>query len=322
MDKSIFNRPGLYIRFKDKNTIERIVVGTKGVKGLSPVDYRKEIRDFCDCNFSSFEKRFSKRTLKLLYDKLTEKQLGYIIKSSIDDAKKIEAVNESAGATLLGRFNTAWDTRDTDYHGDMEFLKDTAEKLTVWNYQALTIQHKVKMFFPVITHLELLKNDLEKFVRSTVFYKAVSFFENGEEIKYLFFDDVEKYYAYLMFLFYNRKEMPCECELCGGYFIPKTKKKALYCDRVFKDGKTCKEIGPGIKHKMQTEKDPVLETYEREKNKMYKRMERAQLFGETPKSISADEYFAWLDKAKQVKNQYLKDEITAEDALEAIMDEG
>ena len=44
---------------------------------------------------------------------------------------------------------------------------------------------------------------------------------------------------------------------------------------------------------------------------MYKRMERAQLFGETPKSISADEYFAWLDKAKQVKNQYLKDEITA-----------
>ena len=71
---------------------------------------------------------------------------------------------------------------------------------------------------------------------------------------------------------------------------------------------------------MQTEKDPVLKTYEREKNKMYKRMERAQLFGETPKSISADEYFAWLDKAKQVKNQYLKDEITAEDALETIME--
>ena len=58
MDKSIFNRPGLYIRFKDKNTIERIVVGTKGVKELNPVDYRKEIQDFCDCNFSSFEKRF------------------------------------------------------------------------------------------------------------------------------------------------------------------------------------------------------------------------------------------------------------------------
>lgn len=112
--------------------------------------------------------------------------------------------------------------------------------------------------------------------------------------------------------------------MCGRYFIPKTKKKTLYCDRVFKEGKTCKGIGPGpgIKHKMQTEKDSVLETYEREKNKMYKRMERVQLFGETPKSISADEYFTWLDKAKQVKNQYLKDEITAEDALEAIMDEG
>ena len=321
MDKSIFNRPGLYIRFKDKNTIERIVVGKKGVKELNPVDYRKEIQDFCDCNFSSYEKRFSNRTLKLLHDKLTEKQLGYIIKSSIDDAEKIEAVNESAGATLLGRFNTAWDIRDTDYHGDMEFLKDTAEKLTVWNYQVLTIQHKVKMFFPFITHLELFKNDLEKFVRNTVFYKAISFFENEEEVKYLFFDDVENYYAYLMFLFYYRKETPCECELCGEYFIPKTKKKTLYCDRVFKEGKTCKEIGPVIKHKMQTEKDPVLETYEREKNKMYKRMERTQLFGETPKSVSADEYFTWLDMVKQVKNQYLKNEISAEDALEVIMKE-
>lgn len=322
MDKSIFNRPGLYIRFKDQNAIERIAVEAKGVKEFSPIDYRKEIQDFCDCDLSSFEKRFSNRTSRLLHEKLTEKQLGYIIKSSIEDAEKIEAVNESAGAILLGRLNTAWDIRNTDYPGDMEFLKDTAEKLSVWNVQTLTIQHKLKMFFPVIAHLELLEKDLKKFVHDTVFYKAVSYFENGEEIKYLFFDDGENYYAYLMFLFYNRKEMPCECELCGEYFIPKTKKKTLYCDRVFKDGKTCKEIGPGIKHKMQTEKDPVLETYEREKNKMYKRMERTQLFGETPKSISADEYFTWLDKAKQVKNQYLKDEISAEDALEAIMDEG
>lgn len=322
MDKSIFNRPGLYIRFKDQNAIERIAVEAKGVKEFSPIDYRKEIQDFCDCDLSSFEKRFSNRTSRLLHEKLTEKQLGYIIKSSIEDAEKIEAVNESAGAILLGRLNTAWDIRNTDYPGDMEFLKDTAEKLTVWNVQALTIQHKMKMFFPVVTHLALIENGLEKFVRETVFYKAVSCFENGEEMKYLFFDDVENYYAYLMFLFYNRKEMPCECELCGEYFIPKTKKKTLYCDRVFKEGKTCKEIGPGIKHKMQREKDPVLETYEREKNKMYKRMERVQLFGETPKSISADEYFTWLDKAKQVKNQYLKEEITTEDALEAIMDEG
>ena len=65
----------------------------------------------------------------------------------------------------------------------------------------------------------------------------------------------------------------------------------------------------------------MLETYEREKNKMYKRMERAQLFGETPKSISADEYFTWLDRVKQVKNQYLKNEISAEDALEVIIKE-
>ena len=46
MDKSIFNRPGLYIRFKDRNTIERIAVGAKVVKEFSHVDYRKDIQDF------------------------------------------------------------------------------------------------------------------------------------------------------------------------------------------------------------------------------------------------------------------------------------
>ena len=114
MDKSIFNRPGLYIQFKDKNTIERIAFGAKGVKELSHVDYRKEIQAFCDCDLSRFEKKFSNRTSRLLHEKLTEKQLGYIIKSSMEDALKIETMNESMGAILLGKLNTAWDIRNTD----------------------------------------------------------------------------------------------------------------------------------------------------------------------------------------------------------------
>lgn len=80
-------------------------------------------------------------------------------------------------------------------------------------------------------------------------------------IHILFFDYVKDYYEYLMLLFYNKKETVYECELCSRYFIPKTKKKTLYCDRVFKDGKICKQIGPLMKHKKLEENDLVLQTF-------------------------------------------------------------
>lgn len=47
-----------------------------------------------------------------------------------------------------------------------------------------------------------------------------------------------------------------------------------------------------MKHKKLEENDLVLQTFNKEKNKMYKRMKRAYVFGETPKAISPDEYTA------------------------------
>ena len=156
---------------------------------------------------------------------------------------------------------------------------------------------------------------------SIVFLNCLPAYIDGQEKTFLFFDYVKDYYEYLMLLFYNRKETVCECELCSRYFIPKTKKKTLYCDRVFKDGKTCKQIGPLLKHKKLEENDLVLQTFNKEKNKMYKRMERAYTFGETPKAISPDEYTAWLNRAVNAKNMYLNNELSEAEALEIIRTE-
>lgn len=54
---------------------------------------------------------------------------------------------------------------------------------------------------------------------------------------------------------------------------------------------------------------------------MYKRMERAYVFGETPKAISPDEYTAWLDRAVNAKNMYLNNELSEKEALEIIRTE-
>ncbi len=69
---------------------------------------------------------------------------------------------------------------------------------------------------------------------------------------------------------------------------------------------------------MLAENDIVLKTFEKEKNKMYKRMERTQSFGETPKSISYDEYVDWLNKAINAKNLYLNNAFTEDEALKII----
>lgn len=51
---------------------------------------------------------------------------------------------------------------------------------------------------------------------------------------------------------------------------------------------------------------------------MYKRMERANSFGETPKSISYDEYMNWLNNAVKAKNMYLNNQITEDEAIKII----
>lgn len=78
------------------------------------------------------------------------------------------------------------------------------------------------------------------------------------------------------------------------------RQKTLYCYRVFKDDKTCKQIDSTLKYKRFAENDLVLKTFEKEKNKMYKRMDRNYSFRVTPKSISYDENADWLNKAINV----------------------
>lgn len=73
-----------------------------------------------------------------------------------------------------------------------------------------------------------------------------------------------------------------------------------------------------MKHKKLEENDLVFQTFNKEKNKMYKQMERAYVFGETPKAISPDEYTAWLDRAVNAKNMYLNNELSESEALEII----
>lgn len=135
------------------------------------------------------------------------------------------------------------------------------------------------------------------------------------------FRSAEDYYHFLLLHFVAGKPNVALCQCCGRYFIPKTKKKTLYCDRVLKDDKTCKEWGPILKHKLAAQRDEVIKAFDQAKRKMYKRYERAESgINQKPsrKDLSYAEYYEWLDRATKARDEYLEGKISKEEALEII----
>lgn len=141
---------------------------------------------------------------------------------------------------------------------------------------------------------------------------------NGCQIGYRA-ECVRDYYVLLIHKFIELNPIVCKCQACNRFFIPKTKKKTLYCDRVLKTGKTCKETAPALKHKLEAMKDEVISTFDKEKNKMYKRFERTNDFNSnTEKSLDFADYYHWLDKATEARNNYIQGNIDKAQALKII----
>ena len=128
------------------------------------------------------------------------------------------------------------------------------------------------------------------------------------------------YYHFLLLQFVSSYPAVAWCHCCGRYFIPKTKKKTLYCDRILKDGKTCKEWGPVLKHRQKAAQVSVVEEFDRAKRRMYKRYERAEFLNKEPseKDLSYEEYYQWLDRAARARDDYLAGKLPAEEALSII----
>lgn len=144
--------------------------------------------------------------------------------------------------------------------------------------------------------------------------------EVGLATRYHFRSAVD-YYHFLLLHFVAGKPNVAMCQCCGRYFIPKTNKKALYCDRILKDDKTCKKWGPVLKHKLDVKSSNVLKAFDRAKRKMYKRYERAEYgINQKPseKDLSYVKYYQWLDRATKARDDYLDEKIKKETALAAI----
>lgn len=137
-----------------------------------------------------------------------------------------------------------------------------------------------------------------------------------------FFDNYSDYFVFLFLKFTELQKRVLECPCCGKLFVPRSNRAEMYCDRVLINGKTCKQIAPKLMRKFKQKKDPVLEEYERAKNRNYKRVERYENSGwdSSFMELTFDEYSAWLDKASRARRLYLQGKVPSEQFRKVIQE--
>lgn len=165
--------------------------------------------------------------------------------------------------------------------------------------------------FPLSSYLE---------VHQVVARPDDGFFRYANDIhKQYVFHTPWQYYRFLIIQIDDDAHPVARCSYCGKYFAPTSKNNTKYCDRIQRKGRTCRDLGPAASHKQEALKDPVIETFDRVKRRMYKRRERFLDGMCTPeKALDVKAYFAWLDAAEEARKQYRAGAMSQEEALRII----
>ena len=286
--------------------------------------------------------RFMGRKIKDYYKKLKELEKHPLFKESLDvsEADLLDLTDKAFTTSyeLQGDFPEAYfftrisleDTLNIPDDGSAGFLLNIG--MRILNIMKTPYLTRVRMR----NIMEVCFGTTEGFTQRERFEKicrlyptlrehafAVNWIPDGEgwvreyEIRSL----LELYVFYLMASLRSDKRIT-RCLHCWRYFVPKTKKKTDYCDRVWKDGRTCKELGPNLKRKDGPAEDKYLLAYNRIRNRFYERDYREYANERISKTTSYEHYEDWMEDAAEARTEYLSGEIDGDELLRRINPDG
>lgn len=117
---------------------------------------------------------------------------------------------------------------------------------------------------------------------------------------------------FLNIIYLSFKHIECykhpilQCENCKKLFIPDSAHDIKYCNNIFKNNKTCKQLAPELKYQKTLKADSVLQKY----RSRYQAVQR--LARENPEKHQAL-YEYYKIEGKKMKNDYLNKVITAKE---------
>ena len=305
---------GLYISTEGKN-IYRTVYSMIGETIMPPTTVEEEIisvselelRDYLKIIDGMLDPVFPKRVL-------TTDAFNDIFETFCSMIEGVEEFN-----ILYGTLMRIEVFRDMPADDHTEEYYRTAKKNIIYGLTELTyVNHIVNNILKDLSK----GKEIDMTYTYTMFNNTACthYFQMGKELREeLYFDSLKSYFAFLIMRFLNSKPRVVQCRCCGKYFIPRTSRKTLYCDRIIRNGRTCKQVGPAQKHLDTAKENAVIEAFDRNKKKMYKRYERTMdLMHETEKGLTLSEYFQWLDRAETARAEFLEGKISEEVALRVI----
>lgn len=91
--------------------------------------------------------------------------------------------------------------------------------------------------------------------------------------------------------------VPKQCKLCGRYFVLEKGFHYAYCDGVFEDGQTCREVGSAKSFKAKTDNNDVWKLHQRAYKKYYARVLK--------KTMSKPDFNEWASFAERLQDETL-----------------
>ena len=105
----------------------------------------------------------------------------------------------------------------------------------------------------------------------------------------------------------DKRHVIKQCKNCGRYFIPENLRDIKYCNNIFKDNKTCKELGKQISYKKSLKSDKLLNMY----RKMYLSLAGSVSHYGTVKAI--EKFENYKKEGAVMKKKYLDKGISGKD---------
>jgi len=119
---------------------------------------------------------------------------------------------------------------------------------------------------------------------------------------------------YFSLIYFIDNNIPIKlCKNCGNYFIPENRNSSVYCNRIYQDKKTCKEIGANNAYNEKLKKNEV--------NRLYRKTLSAKkmLANRNPDiSIYSEKYEKWKAEANKFKQDIKKGKKTEKEFKEWI----
>ena len=318
---------GLYIKMTTDGTMtKRIIFGGSQCK-LPATTIKDEIISFSEQNFEAYLEMLTKIDIAAgevvgSEEYKSEVNVDEFIKFAnivSEECKRLQKKDFVIGTLTSTLLKDSVPVDD----GTTYYIFEAVHEMRACLYDIyMFYKHLMEFLHRCAEGVELnFKKDFAQFTEVTA---PTRYMFDGKNLTYEYvFRSLSQYYIFIVQQFIAAGYRVQRCNCCGRYFVPKTKKETLYCDRVIRDGRTCKDIGPSIKRKRVEENDEVIKAYRQNERKLQRRKERSRNpIEETKEELVAwKELNKWRKAAQPALEKYQLGEITKEEALSIIITE-